>query len=160
MWRAGTLPRHQGLIHPVGGTERSHIINDWCFPPSPSLFFSFVSGSPAPEQGLSSFIVWLICGILARGNLPFEVVTRAWVIIIQWLNILATTLLLSHWGTKHTKALLLLHALRVAISKGFFFFFSPCQLCFSKSFIMSSSCFTSYKVQPWPFVQNPPPFHS
>ena len=29
MWRAGALPRHQGLIHPVGGTEKCyHAIRD------------------------------------------------------------------------------------------------------------------------------------
>ena len=101
--------------------SRSHVINDWILP-LPLIAVYFVSGSLAPEQGSSSVSVWFFSGTLARGNPPFEVVTPAWVIITQWLNILATTLLLSHWGKNHTKALLLLYALRVAISVGFFLF--------------------------------------
>ena len=31
MWRAGALPRHQGLIHPVGGTEQAwQREGSWC----------------------------------------------------------------------------------------------------------------------------------
>ena len=52
--------------------------------------------------------------------------------IIQKFIISVKTLLLPKTGEqKHTKALLLLHALRVATSLGFFI--SPSQLCFSES---------------------------
>ena len=117
---------------------------------------------------------WLICGPLARGDLPSGSVARAWEIIFQWLVIsplgyaarpgrrseyISNNIAIVTQGqTKHTKASLLRHALRVATPLGFFF--SPSQLRFSESYVYANTVFSSHKVQPWSSARTPPQFHS
>ena len=66
----------------------------------------------------------------------------------QVVEFFVATTLTSHWGRKHTNALLLLHALRVAISKGFLLFTMPTLFFFRFQVISHVNIvFTPYTVQ-------------
>ena len=101
------------------------------------MTYLFVNNSLAPKQGPSSVIVWLICGTLARGPAlrgSDQSMGHHHPVTGYFGNNITLAI---HWGTKHTKAWLLLHSLRVAISS---FIFTKSTL-FYQIFSLSTRCY-------------------
>ena len=122
----------------------------------------FVCDSLAPEQGSSS-----VCGPLARGNLPSEVVTPAWDVDVQWLIVSGTPPDLAGIRSTVAAIFLLPHYGKQGIPE-------PCLFCMPCvlpspwifSFHQANSAFPSLlylniiSLFHWSIVQNPLQFHS